>query len=200
MSADPDSPPGWPYNPSAWGQRLPIIGWAMGGFALSSYLALYQFGIIPDVWEPFFGDGSRKVLDSELSRVLPIPDAALGAIGYLIDGVTGAIGGRRRWQSMPWMVVLFGLAVGPLGMISLLLVIAQPVVIGAWCTLCLLSAFIAILMIGPSMDEVLASLQYLKRQRDAGRSVWNALWGRASDEPAPRASHEHPMRHVGPAA
>ena len=170
------------------------------GFTLSSYLALYQLGVISDVWEPFFEDGSRRVLDSALSRVLPVPDAAVGALGYFVDGVTGAVGDRRRWQSMPWMVILFGLAVAPLGIISLLLVIAQPVVIGAWCTLCLISAFIAILMIGPAMDEVLASLQYLKRQRDAGQSVWHAFWGRARGDPARDASHQPPLRHVGPAA
>jgi hypothetical protein len=32
-------------------------------------------------------------------------------------------------------------------------------------------------MIGPAMDEFLASLQYLKRQKAAGRSVWKAFWG-----------------------
>jgi len=32
-------------------------------------------------------------------------------------------------------------------------------------------------MIGPAMDELLASLQYLKREHDHGRSVWHAFWG-----------------------
>jgi uncharacterized membrane protein len=170
-------PPGWSYNPSSWPQRLPLIGAAVLGFAIATYLALFQLHVVDDVWEPFFGDGSRRVLTSGASRVLPIPDAALGAIGYLADAVSGAIGGRHRWRRMPWIVVLFGVAVGPLGAVSILLVILQPLVYDAWCTLCLASAVISVVMIGPAMDEVLASLQHIARERRAGRSVWRTFWG-----------------------
>jgi type IV secretory pathway VirB3-like protein len=75
------------------------------------------------------------------------------------------------------MVVLFGVFVGPLGAVSVLLVILQPVLFGAWCTLCLLTALLSVLMIGPAMDEVLASLQHLKREKASGHSVWRAFWG-----------------------
>jgi nucleoside-diphosphate-sugar epimerase/uncharacterized membrane protein len=171
-------PLGWDYNPSTWDQRLPIIAVALAGFGIALYLALFQWRILDDVWEPFFGQGSRVILDSPISHILPIPDAALGAFGYLLDAVTGAIGDRRRWRTMPWMVILFGLAVGPLGAVSLLLVIVQPVLLDNWCTLCLVSALLAVVMIGPAMDEVLASLQYLKRQYEKGHSIWHAFWGR----------------------
>jgi uncharacterized membrane protein len=156
-------PGGWSYNPSAWSERLPIVALAAGGFGIASYLALYQWRAIDTVWEPFFGRGSVTVLNSGVSRILPIPDAALGALGYLADAVTGMIGGRDRWRRLPWIVILFGLAVGPLGAISILLVILQPVLYESWCTLCLASALISVLMIGPAMDETLASLQYLKQ-------------------------------------
>ena len=73
-------------------------------------------------------------------------------------------------------VVVFGIAVGPLGAVSLLLVILQPVLFHAWCTLCLSSALVSVLMIGPAMDELLASLQVLVREHRAGRSVWRAFW------------------------
>lgn len=169
-------PPGWTYNPSSWQERGWIIAVGLAGFLLAAYLALYQVGIIGQVWEPWFGDGSRVVLHSSLSRVLPIPDAALGAFAYLLDAVTGAIGGPDRWRRMPWMVILFGMAVGPLGLVSILLVIAQPAMLHAWCTLCLLSALLSLIMIGPAMDEVLASLQELRRACEQGRSVWNAVW------------------------
>lgn len=175
--SDPDIPPGWDYNPASWGQRLPIIALAAVGFLIAGYLALFQWEVIPDVWEPFFGDGSRVILTSWVSHVLPIPDAALGALGYLADAVTGVIGGRSRWRTMPWIVVLFGLAVGPLGAVSILLVILQPVALGEWCTLCLATALISVLMIGPAMDEVLASLQFLAAEAAAGRSVWRSFWG-----------------------
>lgn len=127
-----NNPPGWDANPSSWRQRLPIIALAFVGLLISGYLAMYQLGIVSVVWEPFFGGGSREVLNSRFSRVLPVPDAALGAIAYVLDAVTGAIGGQRRWKKMPWIVLLFGLAVGPLGLVSLLLVIIQPVLLDAW--------------------------------------------------------------------
>lgn len=173
-------PPGWEYNPATWSQRLPIIILALVGFAIATYLALFQLDIIATVWEPFFGDGSRVILTSRISHVLPVPDAALGAFGYLLDAVTGAIGGRGRWRTMPWIVVLFGFAVGPLGAVSIMLVVFQPVLLDSWCTLCLASAVISIVMIGPAMDEFLASVQYLRREYDRGRSVWRAFWGMAS--------------------
>lgn len=179
------NPPGWDYNPAAMSQRLPIVALALAGCAIATYLALFQYGVVATVWEPFFGDGSRIVLTSGLSHVLPISDAALGAAGYLADAVTGLIGGRDRWRKMPWIVVGFGVLVGPLGAVSIGLVIAQPVMYNAWCTLCLLSAVISVLMIGPAMDEVLASLQHLRRVRDTGNtSVWCAFWGLGSQEVA----------------
>lgn len=174
---DDEIPPGWDYNPASWSQRIPIVVLAIAGFVIATYLALYQLRIIPGVWEPFFGNGSVKVLNSPVSHALPVPDGALGAFGYLIDALGGIIGGRKRWKTMPWMVVFFGLAIGPLGIISVMLVVFQPVLFDAWCTLCLATAVISVVMIGPSMDEVLASLQYLKRIKESGRSLWRGFWG-----------------------
>lgn len=174
-------PPGWVRNPSAWGQRLPLVALALVGAAIASYLTAYQIDRIDTVWEPFFGEGSRRILDSTISHLLPIPDAALGLLGYLLDAITGLIGRKDRWRSMPWMVLIFGLAIGPLGAISVILVILQPVLYDSWCTLCLASAVVSVLMIGPAMDEVLASLQFLKREQRAGRSVREAFLGRSPE-------------------
>jgi uncharacterized membrane protein len=176
------TPPGWSYNPSTWVQRIPIIVLAIAGTCIAGYLALYQFEVISSVWEPFFGNGSQTILNSGISDILPIPDAALGAIAYIADAITGIIGGTKRWRTMPWMVILFGIAVGPLGLVSILLVILQPVLFNSWCTLCLASAVISIWMIGPAMDETLASLQYIKRVRNSGRSGWKAFWGKEQRE------------------
>lgn len=174
-------PPGWDYNPATFSQRLPIVALALLGCAIATYLALYQYEVVDEVWEPFFGDGTRVILSSPLSHVLPVSDAALGAAGYLADAVTGLIGGRERWRTMPWIVVGFAFLVGPLGAISIGLVIAQPLLYDAWCTLCLASAVISVLMIGPAMDEALASLQHLRRVWDRGEtSVWQAFWGMRS--------------------
>lgn len=170
-------PPAWDYNPSSWPQRLPLIVVALAGLLIAVYLTLYQLNVLSTVWEPFFGNGSRKILHSSIASILPVPDAALGAFGYLLDVVTGVIGGENRWKTMPWVVILFGVAVGPLGLVSILLVISQPVFLHAWCTLCLVSAVISVVMISPAMDELLASLQYLQRVKRKERSVWKAFWG-----------------------
>ena len=179
MTGTDHRPPGWDSNPSSWKQRLPIVALALVGLAIAGYLAAFQLGLVATVWEPFFGDGSRRILTSGISRVLPIPDAALGAIGYALDAGTGVIGGRERWRTMPWIVILFGIAVGPLGAVSILLVILQPAVFDTFCTLCLASAVISVLMIGPAVDEVLASMQHVRREAAAGRSAWRVFWGRA---------------------
>ena len=153
----------------------------MVGFGIATYLALYQYRVVGAVWEPFFGDGSRTILNSPVSHALPVSDAALGAFGYLLDVIAGLIGGKKRWMTSPWIVILFGIAVGPLGATSLLLVILQPVLYNSWCTLCLASAAISILIMGPALDEVLASLQFLKREHEAGRSAWRAFWGEGTE-------------------
>jgi uncharacterized membrane protein len=173
-------PPSWDYNPSAWSQRWPLIIIALVGFLIALYLGMFQLDIISSVWEPFFGKGSQRVLNSAISKALPVPDALLGAFSYLLDAVTGIIGGTHRWRTKPWIVVLFGIATGPLGLVSVLLVILQPVVVGAWCTLCLVTAVISIVMISPAMDELLASLQYIQRARIEGYSTWDAFWGKSN--------------------
>ncbi len=179
MAEKPENiPPGWDYNPSAWPQRWPIIAIAFIGFEIAAYLGLFQLNLIATVWDPFFGGGSEKVLTSQLSRALPVPDAVLGAFGYLLDVVTGAIGKADRWRTKPWIVILFGFAVGPLGLVSVFLVISQPVLVGAWCTLCLVTAAISVVIISPALDEMLASLQYLRRVRAQGLSVSDAFWGK----------------------
>jgi hypothetical protein len=76
---------------------------------------------------------------------------------------------------MAWLFVLCGLAMGPLGLVSVFLVISQPVFLNALCTLRLVSAVIPVAMIGPAMDEDLASLQHLRREQARGRSFWRAL-------------------------
>ncbi|MGI8952605.1 MAG: vitamin K epoxide reductase family protein [Chitinophagaceae bacterium] len=170
-------PPGWSYNPSTWPQRLPLFFIALIGVGIATYLSLYQLKITDHVWDPFFGNQTEKILTSPVSKLLPVPDALLGVFAYLIDVVSGAIGNTIRWKTKPWIVIVFGIAVGPLGLVSILLVISQPVFFNAWCTLCLCSAVISVVMISPAMDEMLASLQFLQRVKRSGNSVWKAFWG-----------------------
>jgi len=183
MAQDDDSgiPPGWSINPSTWRQRIPIIVLAVFGGVAATWLALYQQEVVDTVWEPFFGDGTTDIVrESGFSQAFerfPIGDAALGALGYLADAVTGAIGGTKRWRTMPWIVIIFGAFVGPFGVISVMLTIFQPVLYSSFCTLCLFSGVISLAMIGPGLDEVLASLQHLRREHSDGKSLWRVFWG-----------------------
>lgn len=107
IMSDHNFPPGWNYNPSAWPQRLPVVVFTLVGLGIATYLALYRYDVFVTVWEPFFGDGSRVILDSQVSNLielylgLPITDAVLGAFGYVLDALTGVIGGNRRRRTMP---------------------------------------------------------------------------------------------------
>jgi uncharacterized membrane protein len=181
-----DAPPGWDHNPSAWSHRRWLLGLALLGAAIASYLTLYQAGLIRHVWDPFFGVGSQLVLNSWVSRTLPIPDAALGVLAYLVEVILVALGGSARWRTRPWIVLTLGAAVCVFGVTSLLLVIAQPTLFHAWCTLCLISAAISLALVGPAVDESLASIQYLDQVGAEGWSRWRAFWGLPLDD-----RHDH---------
>jgi hypothetical protein len=169
-------PPGWSYNPSSWPQRAPIIALGLVGFLVARHMAAYQLGYIDRVWDPFFGAGTVRVLDSEVSRAWPISDAGLGAATYLAEVLMGFMGDQRRWRTMPWMVAVFGVVVVPLGVVSITLVIMQPLVVGQWCSACLFTAAAMLLMIPLALDEVVAMVQFVVRRKRQGASAWRVFW------------------------
>jgi uncharacterized membrane protein len=180
---DVPAPP-WDYNPSSWRQRVPVCVLAGIGFFLSVYMALYQWRLIGSVWDPVFGEQTARVLDSTVSERMRswfgIPDAALGAIAYLGDAIYGLAGSTRRWQDRPWMTILFGLDVIPLGAVSAILVLMQGTVVGAWCFLCLVTAVISLLLVFLAYDEVWSCLLYLRRVWKSTRDpllLWTVFWG-----------------------
>lgn len=189
------APPGWSYNPSTASQRIPIMLLAFTGYLASRYLAAYQLGHIENVWDPFFGNASERILTSSISKAFPISDAGLGALTYLLDVVAASIGGRDRWRGLPWAVIFFGLMIIPSGITSITLVMLQPIGVGAWCTVCLFTAIVMLLMVPPAVDEVMASVQFLWRRKKAGDSFWRVFWlGQSRQEEievtAPPAKHE----------
>lgn len=169
------NPENWDYNPSSWRQRFPIITLAFLGFFIARYMAAYQLGHIDTVWDPVFGQQTAIVLTSDISKAFPVSDAGLGAFSYLLDAVSGMIGDQRRWRTMPWMVILFGVMIIPPGVTSIVLVILQPVGVGAWCFLCLMTAFIMLLMVSPALDEVVATVQFLRQSHRQGRPFWRTF-------------------------
>lgn len=176
MLAGPDRPPGWSYNPSSWVQRAPIIVLAFVGFFLSRQMSAYQLGYTQVLWEPFFTPGTRAVLTSDVSHAFPISDAGFGAVAYMIEALMGFMGDKQRWRTMPWMVTFFGILVVPLGIVSVGLIILQPVVVGAWCTPCLIAALAMLTMIALTLDEVVAMGLFLMLARREGQSLWHTFW------------------------
>ena len=176
MLPGPAAPPGWSYNPSTWPQRAPIIALAFLGFFLSRYMTAYQLGYIDAVWDPFFGEGTQRVLTSDVSRAFPIADAGLGAVAYMVEALMGFMGDRQRWRTMPWMVTFFGILVVPLGIVSVTLIILQPVAVGYWCTPCLIAALAMLIMIALTLDEVVAMGVFLAAVRRAKQSLWRVFW------------------------
>jgi hypothetical protein len=191
MRDGPEIPPGWSYNPSAWIQRAPIIGLGWIGFFGARYMGAYQLGYLDTAWDPFFGPGTVEILESEVSRAWPVSDALLGSTVYALEALMGYMGGTDRWRTMPWMVGLFGILVVPLGVVSIALVIMQPVAVGTWCTICLATAVAMLVMIPLTLDEVVAMLQFLVRRVREGVGFWDVFLfgdtveGGAADERSP---------------
>ncbi|WP_408959560.1 vitamin K epoxide reductase family protein [Natrinema sp. 74] len=193
----PTVPSGWTYNPSTRAQRAPLIALGIFGFFASWYMAAFQLGYIGSVWDPIYGSGTEQILTSRVSKAFPVSDAGLGAVAYSVEALMGFMGDRRRWRTMPWMVAFFGVVVIPLGFMQVLLVIMQPIMVGTWCTLCLLSAFGMLWMISLTVDEVVAMGQFVVRLMRQGDSLWTAFWmgGKLPEDEA--GVDEHAMRDIG---
>ena len=185
----PMVPAGWSYNPSEWTQRVPIIVLAFIGLYVSRYLAAYQLGHIPHVWDPFFAgspadprNGTEEIITSWVSEAWPVSDAAVGGYTYLLEILTGIVGSRMRWRTMPWLVVLFGLMIAPLGITSIAFIIIQPVLIGTWSTIAMIGAAAVLVQIPYSLDELLATLQFLHRRAKAGQNWLRVFFVGGTDE------------------
>lgn len=187
----PTVPPGWEFSPSSWFQRMPIIFLAVVGLLVSRYLTAYQLGHVDSVWDPFFAgaapngkNGTEEIITSSVSEAWPVPDAGLGALTYMLEILTGLIGSSRRWRTMPWLVMLFGIMIVPLGIVSITFIVIQPILLGTWCTLCLIAAAAMVIQIPYSVDELVATGQFLARRHKAGRPVLRIFFTGDTDEGA----------------
>ena len=111
-----------------------------------------------------------------MSKAWPVADAGLGAVVYMLELVMTFMGGKDRWRTMPWMVLALAFLIVPLGVVSIYFVIIQPIVIGTWCTLCLVAALAMALMIPFSLDEFVAMGQFLVDARRKGKPFWRTFW------------------------
>ena len=181
MMGKPDIPPGWSYTPASWVQRAPIAVLAFIGFLIARYMTAYQLGFIDTAWEPFFAgsgafNGTETIITSDVSKAWPVADSGLGAVVYMLEIVMTFMGGKDRWRTMPWMVLALALLILPLGIVSIYFVIIQPIIIGTWCTLCILAALAMALMIPYSLDEFVAMGQFLLDAKRKGKPFWRTFW------------------------
>jgi len=194
-ATDPNAiPAGWSASPSTWMQRAPIILLAFVGLYISRHLAAYQLGHVDGIWDPLFGsdvpgrNGSEAITTSSVSEAFPVSDAGLGAMTYALEILTGLIGSNRRWRTMPWLVVLFGVMIVPLGAVSIGFIVIQPIMLGTWCLPCLIAAVAMLVQIPYSLDELLATGQFLLRRKRAGRPLLRLFFTGDrddGDQPAP---------------
>jgi hypothetical protein len=171
-----DIPAGWSYNPSSWIHRIPTIALAMLCWFFSRYMAAYQLGYIDSIWDPFFTEGTWHVITSKISKSFPVSDAGMGALCYTLESLLGWQGNSRRWANMPWLVFAFAFLVIPVGIVSVTLIILQPVVVGFWCSWCLATAASMLLMIVLTAGELAAVLQFLREVKQRGDSAWSIFW------------------------
>jgi uncharacterized membrane protein len=170
----PQIPKGWTYNPSSWQQRIPVMLFGLIAWFLGRYLAGYQLQYTDYLWTP--SAGTEKVLTSLIAKDFPISDAGLGALVYSLEALMAAKGGVRRWHTMPWLVLSFSILVVPVGFVSIFLVMCQPIVVGAWCDICLVIALCMLIMLTLTVDEVVAVTQYLSQSVKEGKSFWKTLF------------------------
>jgi hypothetical protein len=174
-------PPGWRHNPTSLRRRALLAVLAAAGFGIALYLTLFQFDAWTTVWDPWFD--SRTVL--ELTS--PVPDALAGVLAYGTELLLLALGGRDRWRTLPWVCLALGAVLTGGAVVSIALIIIQPTVAGAWCTLCLVSAAISLLLFVLGIGEARAAWQAIRRSVARGWSFGDAFWGRAAvaREPSP---------------
>jgi uncharacterized membrane protein len=148
------------------GHRVAAGALAALGCAIAVHLALYQLRVTRTVWDPIFGDASRRVLDSAVShafqRRLGIPDAALGALAYLAEFVLAGLGSAQRWRVRPCLVLVFGANVAALAIAAVGLLAVQAFVVHAWCALCIASAGISLALAALAFAEVRAAVGALR--------------------------------------
>lgn len=157
-------------------RSLAVLVLAAVGLVIALDLAAFQLGLVATVWDPIFGDGSRRVLTSSLSRALPVPDALAGAAAYGLDLVLGIGVLLRVWRTAILAAMLAVLAV--LGaVVAIFLAIAQPLIAHAGCTLCLCSTVVSVALAALAVGDA--------------RARWPAI-PRFAQPPIPRSAREEP--------
>ncbi len=196
------TPKGWSYNPSRLSERVPIAALSLLCWLTARTMASYQLGYLHELIDPVFGNGTIDVITSPLSKKFPVSDAGLGAMAYTLETIMALHGGEERWHKKPIFVLFFCMLIIPVGLVSTILIILQPLIVGAWCFWCLLTAIMMLFMITFAVDEMVLTYQFLKMYRKKAPSLYTLLVKGSSclkeplhitQEPSPI----FPMRGIG---
>jgi hypothetical protein len=159
-----EDPPRTHSDPSRPGKRALVALVSLIGAAVAARLAAFQMGWTGPPWEPFFGDGTRRVLESSFSRALPFPDAGLGVIAYVAEAIAVSWGGAARQRRRSPAVFVYAAIAASMAMGSAGLVLLQVAVVGALCTLCLFSALLSFVLVVPAAFELAATWRARQRR------------------------------------
>lgn len=141
-------------------RRIAATALALLGAVVAAYLTAVQTDAVTDAWDPFFGDGTERVLHSSVTGLLPVPDALLGAIAYAGEAVLLVLTATRLGRKWPWLGVLLEIGTVGFALVGLGLVAIQAFVVHDWCTLCLTSAvlsWVILLLVG--LPDILRRLR-----------------------------------------
>ena len=179
MTAAPDVPRSGRDDPSAWPPRLGIAALALVGAGVAGYLTLVQVRVLASAWDPFFGSGCERVLHSSFSEALPVPDAGVGAVAYLVEIVLALAGSSDRWRRRPWLPLLFEALVLGTAASGIALTVLQVAVVHHFCTLCLASAAVSVSVLALSrLREGRAAWREVRRLHAQDTSLIDALLAR----------------------
>jgi uncharacterized membrane protein len=146
----------------------------LAGLAVALYLTLFQAKVVSTVWDAFrAGDSAWILRRSPLVRWLGFPDALFGVAAYGTElALDLAAVGRQGDDHRRWRLA-FGALTAAMALGSVGLVVAQAVY-GRWCSLCLASAALSIVIFALAAPEVAtAARQVGNRNRTTERrSSW----------------------------
>lgn len=205
---DVSAPPGWEINPSAKGQRAPLVALGLVGLALSVLSLLRARGLVVGEWQaiPTVTRGGWILHEAR------VPSPELDVVGFLLVVLTSALGSESRWRTSRGWTLASGLLVLALGLSAATRWTTQYAVTGATSVAFFLTTAVALALVPLASDEVYAALTRGRSPRGSaslpggfGRRVTHAspylgaggailvgLWLLASPyDPSPESLHTH---------
>jgi Vitamin K epoxide reductase family len=156
-------------------RRSILVVLASAGLIVAGYLTLFQLHAFDDVWDPLFH--SRPVLE----LTAPVPDALAGVLAYAAELGLLWLGSRDRWRGVPWVDLALGALLVTGTVVSIALIVIQPTVADAWCTLCLVSAALSFALFALGIGEARTAWQRLNWARAHGATLAEGLRRRPTD-------------------